>query len=96
MVRQHAWPQPYTGRAIHNLFVERWDAREDDLEAALDEEIPSFRAATKKGDFDTAMVWAGEAVDLIAEVANAGELVRSIGREAESNLWHASRFVRSD
>jgi hypothetical protein len=41
------------------------------------------------------MVWAGEAVDLITEVANAGELVRSIGMEAESNLRHASEFLLS-
>ena len=29
-------------------------------------------------------------------LATDGELVRSIGKEAESNLRHASRFVRSD
>jgi hypothetical protein len=37
---------------------------------------------------------AGEAVDLIAEVASAGELVRSIGIEAESNLRHANKFLQ--
>ena len=94
VVRQHAWPQPYTGRAIHNLFIERWDAREDDLEAALDEEIPSFRAATKKGDFDTAMVWAGEGVDLISDVTSARELVRRIGAETEARLRQASELLR--
>ena len=94
VVRQHAWPQPYTGRAIHNLFIERWDAREDDLEAALDEEIPSFRAATKKGDFDTAMVWAGEGVDLISDVTSARELVGRIGAETEARLRQASELLR--
>jgi nitronate monooxygenase len=94
VVRQHAWPQPYTGRAIHNFFIERWDAREDELEAALGEEIPSFRAATEKGDFDTAMVWAGEGVDLISDVTSAQELVRRIGAETEARLQQAGDLLR--
>src|SRR5918912_1373847 len=57
VVRRHAWPRPYTGRAIRNRFMERWGGREDDLGEALDEEIPRFRAAVEDGDFDTAMVW---------------------------------------
>jgi nitronate monooxygenase len=93
MVRQHAWPQPYTGRAIRNPFMEHWDGREDDLEAALDEEILRFRAAVKDADFDTAMIWAGEGVDLISDVAPAGELVRRIGAEAEAHLRHASELL---
>src|SRR5215213_1182104 len=94
VVRQHAWPQPYTGRAIHNRFMERWDRREDDLGVALDEEVPRFRAAVRDGDFDTAMIWAGEGVDLISDVAPAGELVRRIGVETETCLRHASELLR--
>ena len=93
VVRQHAWPQPYTGRAIRNRFMERWGKREDDLGEALDEEIPRFRAAVRDGDFDTAMIWAGEGVDLISDVAPAGELVRRIGVEAETCLRHASELL---
>lgn len=95
-VRRYEWPDGYTGRALHNPFLERWDGREEALVAELDTEGRAFQEAVSKGDFETAMVWAGEAVDLIAEVANAGELVRSIGRDAESNLRHANRFLRSD
>ena len=90
VVRQHAWPQPYTGRAIRNRFMERWGRREDDLGVALDEEIPRFRAAVRAGDFETAMIWAGEGVDLISDVAPAGELVRRIGAETEASLRQAS------
>jgi len=93
VVRQHAWPQPYTGRAIRNRFMERWGGREDDLGGALDEEIPRFRAAVRDGDFDTAMVWAGEGVDLISDVAPAGELVRRIGVETEACLRQASELL---
>jgi nitronate monooxygenase len=94
VVRQHAWPRPYTGRAIRNRFMERWCGREDDLGEALDEEIPRFRAAVRDGDFETAMIWAGEGVDLISEVAPAGELVRRIGVETEACLRHASELLR--
>jgi len=96
VVRGHEWPVPYTGRALHNRFLERWEGREDVLAAELDAEGQAFQEAVSEGDFETAMVWAGEAADLIAEVASAGELVRSIGMEAESNLRHTNRFLRSD
>ncbi len=93
VVRQYRWPVPYTGRALRNAFLERWDGREEDLTAALDTEIPAFRAAVREGDFDTAMVWAGEAVDLISDVAPAAELVRRIGAEAEECLRRGSEFL---
>ncbi len=94
-VRGYKWPESYTGRALHNPFLERWDGREDDLTAVLDTEGRAFQEAVREGNFDTAMVWAGEAVDLIAEVADAGELVRSIGTEAESSLRSANRLLGS-
>ena len=94
IIRQHKWPKPYTGRAIRNHFMERWAGRENDLISALDEESPGFRAAVRDGDFDTAMVWAGEGVDVIFDVAPAGELVRRIGAETESCLRHASELLR--
>ena len=93
IIRQHSWPRPYTGRAIRNHFMERWARRENDLISALDEEIPGFRAAVRDGDFAKAMVWAGEAVDMITDVAPAGELVRRIGAETEACLRHASELL---
>jgi nitronate monooxygenase len=93
VVRQYAWPQPYTGRAIRNPFMERWDGRERDLGAASDEEIPRFGAALKDADFDRAMIWAGEGVDLISDIAPAGELVRRIGADAEARLRHAGELL---
>jgi nitronate monooxygenase len=93
VVRRYDWPRPYTGRALRNPFLERWDGKEDDLGAALDEEIPRFQAASREGDFDTAMVWAGEAVDLISDVAPAGELVRRIGAEAEARLRYGGELL---
>ena len=74
--------------------MKRWDGREEDLGAALDEEVPAFQAAVRDGDLYTAMVWAGEGVDLISDVAPAGELVRRIGAETEARLRQASELLR--
>ena len=41
------------------------------------------------------MVWAGEVVDLITDVASAAELVRRIGTEAEACLRSVARFLES-
>lgn len=41
-------------------------------------EQPRYTAAVEQGDFDTAAVWAGEGIDLIREVAPAGEIVRRL------------------
>jgi nitronate monooxygenase len=81
-----AWPEPYVPRALRNRFVERWHDREAELAAALAEEAPAYRRARDAGDFDTAVVLAGENVDLIHGVEPAGDLVRRIGAEAEALL----------
>lgn len=86
VVRGYRWPEPYTGRALSNRFLERWDGRERELAAALDAEGAAFRAAVEEGDFETAMVWAGEGADLIREVLPAGEIVRRMREEAERAL----------
>ena len=93
IVRQHAWPQPLHRSRHTQCFMERWEGRENDLSEALDEEIPGFRAAVRNGDFDGAMIWAGEGVDVISEIAPAGELVRRIGAETEACLRHASELL---
>ena len=92
-VRGHNWPAPYTGRALRNEFMKRWHSHEEELSATLDTEGPRFTEAVEKGDFETAMVWAGEAVDLISASAPAAELVRRVGTEAEHRLRTAGRFL---
>lgn len=93
VVRRYPWPERYTGRALRNAFLERWNGREEELTAALDHEAPAFSAAVGEGDFETAMVWAGEGVDLISDVAPAAELVRRIGAEAEACLRRGSELL---
>jgi nitronate monooxygenase len=81
-----AFPEQYTARVVRNDFVAHWHGREDALVAALETEIPAYQRAYQDGDFDTAVIFAGEAVDLIDDVVPAGELVQRIGAEAEARL----------
>jgi nitronate monooxygenase len=90
VVRGYPWPQPYTGRAIRNRFMERWEGREDELATMLDTEGQALQEAIRQGDTEIAMVWAGEAVDLVFDIAPAGALVRRIVAEAERCLRHES------
>ena len=85
VARGYDWPQRYTGRALRNRFVERWHGREAELatDAAA---MESFRAAQERGDFDDALVWGGEAIDLVRAVEPAGALTERIAREAAERL----------
>lgn len=88
VIRGLRWPGEYTGRALRNDFLERWEGWEKKLAAAPEGEDEAFQKAEQKGDTDIAVVWCGEAADLIHEVPAATELVRRIGTEA-------ARWVRS-
>lgn len=94
IVRGYAWPPAYPGRALRNRFMERWDGRESELAAVLDTERPAYQAATREADYDTAVVWAGEAVDLINSVDSAAALVARIGTEAEAQLRTGANLAR--
>jgi nitronate monooxygenase len=94
IVRSYAWPSAYNGRALRNGFMERWDGRESDLAAVLETESAAYQAATREGDFDTALVWAGEVVDLIKAVEGAATLVERISAEAETHLRNGAAHLR--
>ena len=87
------WPEEYTGRALRNDFLERWDGWEKELATAPDGEDEAFRKAEQEGNTDISMVWCGEAVDLISDVPAAAELVRRVGAEAEACLQSGNRLV---
>ena len=90
IVRGYHWPAPYTGRSLNNPFMARWQGREDELARALPAAADAFFAGQRAEDFDTAMVWAGEAVDLIHDMAPAAQapLIRARARTAdEAKAW---------
>jgi nitronate monooxygenase len=90
VVRGYAWPTGHTGRGLRNRFVERWHGREDALAGALDAERAAYRDAAEHGDCDTALVWAGEGLDLVTAIEPAGPMVERIAAEAEAMLRSAA------
>jgi nitronate monooxygenase len=73
--------------------MQRWHGREDELAADLPARGAEYRAAAREGNFDTAVVWAGEAVDLISTVRRAGALVEDIVSEAAARLRSGARLA---
>ena len=80
------WPKPWTGRAIRNAFSEAWHGRDDELRAEGPAMRERFFAAQREGDTDTAVTFAGEGLDLIADRPGAGALVERIVDEAAAAL----------
>jgi len=89
IVNDAPWPVEFTGRVLANRFSEVWHGRESELEQAADAKT-RYAEVSRDGDFDTAVVWGGEAIDLIHAVEPAGAIVSRIVAEAEAAL--ARRF----
>jgi nitronate monooxygenase len=89
IVRAIDWPLEYTGRAIVNDLTARWHGREAELERARPSEQPRYTAAAAAGDVDTAVVWAGEGLDLVRDVEPAATILGRIIDEAASALEKA-------
>ena len=90
IIRRIDWPAHITGRALANDFARRWHQREDALGDALPAELPRYADAVNARDFDTAVIFASEAVDLIHAVKPAAQLVDEIVAEAEAVLARLS------
>jgi nitronate monooxygenase len=91
IVRGYDWPAQYAGRALTNRFSATWHGREAALAAAGEGERALYAAAAASGDVDTAVVFAGEGIDLIHAVEPAGVILERVVAEAEAAL--ARRFV---
>jgi nitronate monooxygenase len=96
IVRNLDWPIPFTGRALRNRFHERWHDREHPLAEAAQREARFYQEAVTAEDFDNAVVWAGESIDLIGEIQPAGDLVARIGAQAAAILGTAADYVSSN
>lgn len=86
IVRRYDWPEPYTGRAIRNAFVERWHGRETELAHTLVTEADRYTTAATAGDVDTGVVFAGEGIDLIRDIAPAADVLARLVAQAEGLL----------
>ncbi len=96
MVRGPAWPEGYTGRSLGNAFTDRWHGREAALAERVEEESRRYREADAAEDYDYKVVWAGEGVDMIADIVPAGEIVRLMVEGAAGALGAVSGSVRGE
>ncbi len=94
VVRGYPWPREFPGRALRNTFVERWQGREDDLITRLENEQSAYQNAARSGDTDVAVVWAGEAIDLITSIESAAALVSRISSEAEAQIRNVAGTLK--
>ena len=72
-----AWPPEFGGRALRNRFFDEWEGREEELAqdgAALQE----YAEAQRRGDFDVAVVYAGQGAALLRAETSAAEVVASL------------------
>jgi nitronate monooxygenase len=90
VARDLDWPAGFTARALANRFSETWHGREAELSRVAMEEQRRYAEAAAAGDFDTAVVFAGEGADLIHTVEPAALIVARVVAEAEVAL--ARRF----
>lgn len=86
IIRELNWPKGYSGRAITNKFVARWHGDEQNLRRLVKKHQEAYYQAQEKPDPKVAMVWAGESLDSIFNIEEAGKLVRQIHRDAEHHL----------
>jgi nitronate monooxygenase len=94
IARRNVWPAPFAGRVLRNEFSERWRGREAEL-MQHPEEAERYAKARESGDYDTAAVIAGEAVDLISDIPPAAEIIARMTREAATLLAGASNRYRT-
>ena len=84
------WPAAFTGRALVNRFTATWHGREDALEREAPAERARYAKAAASGDFDTAVIFSGEGIDMIHSIESAGVIVERLVADAEAAL--ARRF----
>ncbi|HLG95643.1 MAG TPA: nitronate monooxygenase [Bryobacteraceae bacterium] len=86
------WPAQFNGRALKNRFEETWNGRA--AEARNNPSIAeAYREAQRNGDYDSAVIWAGESLDLISGVPPAGELVRQIGADTVREIRRLAQLL---
>jgi len=90
IARGYDWPAAFTGRALVNRFTATWHGREGALEREAVAERARYAKAAASGDFDTAVIFSGEGVDMIHTIEPAGVIVERLVADAEAAL--ARRF----
>jgi nitronate monooxygenase len=89
VVRGSHWPAKYDARTLGHRFLDQWRGREDELDTD-DDAKQDYAAAVERGELTPQPVWAGEAVDLVTDLASAADLVEALAAQAEQALSRAA------
>lgn len=81
-----AWPAGIAARVHNNAFISKWHGREDELRAQLDDVIPMYAEAAKRGDRDVVPVLFGRSADFVHAVRPAADVLTEICDAAERCL----------
>jgi nitronate monooxygenase len=93
IIRDIDWPAGYSGRAVANEFSKTWHGKDAEFAASLSGEKEKFWSAMRAGDTATAVVFAGEGIDLIRDIKPAGDIVQEMVSEAEALLRSSSHLT---
>jgi nitronate monooxygenase len=93
IARGAPWPLRYTARTLRNAFLDRWRGREAELMRTRTPKPTSGRQPTE-GTCRLSPCGAGEAIDLIADLAPAADVVASLATDAEAARLHAAPTLR--
>lgn len=74
VAQRAAWPAEYGGRALRNSFFDEWVGREHELKAD-DGALGRYADAQRQGDFDTAVIYAGQGAALLKSETTAADVV---------------------
>ena len=82
-VQRVPWPDQYPGRALRNRFAEQWHGRSKTL---TEEAFTEYAQARSRGEYDVAVIYAGEAAGLVQRERSAAEIIEQLGEDAEALL----------
>lgn len=92
IVRGLDWPAPWTIRSLRNTFYDRWS---HDLSLLRKDHSHQYFDAQDRGDFETAMVTVGEAIDLVHATEPVSVIVERILIEALDCLSNGARLLEA-
>ena len=90
IVRKIKWSKRYSGRVLSNIFIERWHGRENELEAAIEQEAASWARAQATGDAAIAAPFVGEAIGIVSDAPGAADIVQSLVADARRSFARLS------
>jgi nitronate monooxygenase len=88
LARGSSWPEQYTARTLGHPYLDRWRGREAELDAGVRQQ---YQDDVARGAITPLPVWAGEALDLVADAPSAADLVPALVVQAEDALARIDR-----